>query len=238
VSAAPPALIVFGAGRMGRLLVELAAGSATSVLALVSRHRPSWYEGGAWRPDLPETPPGDCVVIDFSLPGGTRAAADWCGTHGLPLVSGTTGLEAADRASLEAAASRVPVLWSANFSQGITAAIRLAKTAAGMLGSLAEVDILDVHHLEKRDAPSGTALALGAATGHEYIDYESRREAGVVGEHRVRFKLPGESLEITHRASERAVFARGALVAAAWLVRQPPGLYGSGDWLAAGAGEA
>jgi 4-hydroxy-tetrahydrodipicolinate reductase len=173
------------------------------------------------------------AVVDFSLPGGTCIAAEWCEGQGVPLVSGTTGLGNADRNALDLAATRVPVLHAANFSVGVNIALELVSRAAELLGGAdAEaIRITEVHHAHKQDAPSGTALALAERLGDLDHEVTSRREGEVVGEHEVRFELPGESLTVAHSARDRAVFAHGALRAARWLAEQPAGRYTAIDWL-------
>jgi 4-hydroxy-tetrahydrodipicolinate reductase len=132
----------------------------------------------------------------------------------------------------------VPVLWSPNLSFGVNLLAELVGRAAQVVGRDVSVAIDDIHHRWKKDAPSGTALLFGAAIarcrdGDESgITYRSTREGEVIGEHRVRFALAGEEIELVHRAGERGIFARGALEAGRWLVRQPAGFYSAADWLA------
>jgi 4-hydroxy-tetrahydrodipicolinate reductase len=125
------------------------------------------------------------------------------------------------------------VLHAANFSVGVNVALELVARAAELLaGAQPEaVRITEVHHAQKRDAPSGTALALAERLAGLPYEVDSRREGDVVGDHAVRFELPGEILSIEHRATDRAVFAHGALRAAHWLSRQEPGRYTALDWL-------
>jgi 4-hydroxy-tetrahydrodipicolinate reductase len=170
------------------------------------------------------------------------------------LLSGTTGLTDEDIKALKTAAQRVPVLWAPNLSFGVALVASLVRQAAGALGASANITINDIHHQHKVDAPSGTALALATAVmegrserledlldperleslsnGDEgALTFSSVREGEVIGEHTVSFALPDEVIEITHKALERDVFAKGALKAGEWLVGQGPGYYSTGDWL-------
>ncbi len=194
-------------------------------------------------------PPLDAatVVIDFSTPAGLAAALDACLQARVPLVTGTTGLDAALEARLDAAAATIPLLRAANFSLGMALLTRLLRSAAAALPDW-DLEILEAHHARKQDAPSGTALALGqaaaaargvalaevAAIGRTTaagtrragsIGFVSVRAGDIVGEHTALLAGPGERLELTHRADDRAIFARGALSAAAWLAGRAPGLY-------------
>jgi 4-hydroxy-tetrahydrodipicolinate reductase len=191
------------------------------------------------------------VMIDFSLPAGTLAVAGACVERGIPLVVGTTGLEAEQRAALEAAADRIALLVSPNLSRAVNLLMRLAGEAARALGDSADVEILERHHHFKRDAPSGTALRLaeivGAAIGSSryahgrqgLVGERPRGEIGVhalrtgdnPGEHTVVFGLMGECLELSHRALNRDGFALGALDAAKFLAGKPPRLYTMADLL-------
>jgi 4-hydroxy-tetrahydrodipicolinate reductase len=110
-------------------------------------------------------------------------------------------------------------------SQGIAIISNLLRRVAGMLGPEFNAGIVETHHIHKKDAPSGTAIALREALGDDSIEIESRREGEVVGDHRVRFTSTGESIEIAHSVADRRIFAEGAVVAARWLIHKPPGLY-------------
>jgi 4-hydroxy-tetrahydrodipicolinate reductase len=194
---------------------------------------------------------GATVAIDFSVPQCVAANARACVAAKVPLLVGTTGFDAAVRAALESAAAVIPVLIAPNTSVGVNVVAHLVKLAARALAA-ADVEISEAHHRMKRDAPSGTALALGEvvarARGQEFKDVAvferhgglAPRRAGdigfavvragdIVGEHTVTFALAGERVEITHRATDRITFARGALRAAEWLAGRPPGLYAMDD---------
>ncbi len=231
MSAARPGLILLGAGRMGRLVHDAAAGAGYDLRAVVARHRPDWLDAALWREGMSAAPADAALLIDFSLPDGTLAAANWCAHNGVALLSGCTGLEASHEDALSRAAAVVPVLWAANFSPGVNLSLDLVARVAARAGSVQELTITDIHHAHKKDAPSGTALALGEASEPLQPRYESIREGEVVGEHRVRFQFAGETIEVTHRASDRGIFARGALEAGRWLLEQPAGRYSALDWL-------
>ncbi len=196
---------------------------------------------------------GARVAMDFSLPQCVADHARACAALKVPLLVGATGLDAATRAVLDATAAVIPVLIAANTSLGVAVVAHLVRLAAGALGG-ADVEISEAHHRQKRDAPSGTALALGevvasargrvlsdvavfdrhgqsAVRADDAIGFAVVRAGDIVGEHTVSFALPGERVEISHRAGDRAVFARGALRAAAWLAGRAPGLYGMHDVL-------
>jgi 4-hydroxy-tetrahydrodipicolinate reductase len=197
---------------------------------------------------------GAAVAADFSLPHCVAAHARECLAKRVPLLVGTTGFDAAARRALEAAALEIPVLIAPNTSLGVAVLTHLLGIAAGALGEGYEVEISEAHHRMKRDAPSGTALALGEAVARvrgqalEHLAVYDRhgsdavRPAGsigfsvlragdIVGEHTVLLAADGERLELAHRATDRMVFARGALKAARWLIGRPAGVYGMGDVL-------
>lgn len=215
-------------GRMGKSLIRLAAAdSRLEVVAAVSR--------SGQQSDDPAIPSfradaiGDCpafdVAVDFSLPDGFDRLLDACRQRGAALVSGTTGLEGRQMMHLAEASSDIPVLWASNFSLGVVVLHELVRKVAASLPDW-QVEIIETHHVHKLDAPSGTALTLGdvAAEGSgRKPAIESVREGEVVGEHRVRFSGLGETLELSHRASDRDIFARGALEAARRLAVQPAG---------------
>ncbi|MEJ2534752.1 MAG: dihydrodipicolinate reductase C-terminal domain-containing protein [Gammaproteobacteria bacterium] len=228
-----PRLLLHGAGRMGRLVHDHAGDFGFTVAAVVAPERPPWLEDARYASALDSVSAADGdVLVDFTLPAGLAAAAAWSGRHGKPLVSGTTGLGPEHERALDAAAERAPVLHAANFSLGVNTLLWLVSEASRLLGERAgAAAITDVHHRHKKDAPSGTALALRDALGARPCEIESRREGEVVGDHAVRFDLEGERLTLAHHAGDRAIFARGALQAARWLLDQPPGRYTSRDWL-------
>jgi 4-hydroxy-tetrahydrodipicolinate reductase len=196
---------------------------------------------------------GGSVAVEFSLGSAVAAHAQACAEAGVPLVVGTTGFDAAARAQLERAAHKIAVLLAPNTSVGVAVLSKLAAQAAEALGEGYDVEISEAHHRLKRDAPSGTALSLGEAVANARgrslsdvavyrhatsgprsagsIGFSVVRAGDIVGEHTVMFAAAGERVEITHRATDRMTFARGALRAAAWLLGRPPGLYGMQDVL-------
>lgn len=193
------------------------------------------------------------VVIDFSRAEAVAGTAAACAAGKVALMIGTTGLDAATQAALDGAALKIPVLVAANTSLALNVLLDLVQRTAGALPAGYDIEIFEAHHRHKLDAPSGTALALGdaAAAGRGErlprpvsltgaragarddggIGFSVVRGGDVVGEHDVRFLGAGEQLRLTHVATDRAVFASGAVAAAGWLVKQPPGRYGMADFL-------
>lgn len=218
-------LVLVGAGRMGQQILSLAGEYDFTVAAVVSRNQPAAMPGVTWFASLDELPQSPDLLIDFSRPAGTRAAVRWCQRHRVALLSGTTGLNEQEQARLQDLAEHVPVMWTANFSQGMQLCLELVQQAADRLQGQARVSVTDHHHAGKADAPSGSALALAAAGHAQAQDITSLREGDEVGRHEVVFTLQGEEVRISHAALERAIYARGALHAGQWLVRQPPGIY-------------
>ena len=231
-------VVIHGAGRMaGRVLANMPAFPGYELAGVVSRSRPTEGTEANWFQSLENLNGPVDLLIDFTLPGGTGAAARWCSSHGAAILSGTTGLDGEDFKALKDAALQVPVLWAPNLSQGIALLSALVRQTTRALGEQADISITDLHHVHKLDAPSGTALALSSVVMEELTvdadvpEISSVREGEIIGEHTVSFRLPEEEIEISHRAVSRDVFARGALRAGEWLVRQEAGYYATGDWL-------
>jgi 4-hydroxy-tetrahydrodipicolinate reductase len=197
---------------------------------------------------------GAQVAIDFTLPAASVRHASLGAGQRCAMVIGTTGHDAAQRAQLEAAAGKIPIVIAPNMSLGVNLLLKLAELAARALDEQYDIEIFEAHHRNKVDAPSGTALGLGrAAAGgrgrelEDVADYARHGQTGVrergrigfsvvrggdiVGEHRLIFAGPGEQVELAHTAQDRSGFARGALVAARWVVGRPPGLYSMLDVL-------
>lgn len=238
----PTRLLIHGAsGRMGETLLRLCRDAAVPggvVVAAVSRRVAQRVVDGVPRftvGELAGVPPFD-VAVDFSLPAGLAPLLALCEARGAGLVSGTTGLDDAQRQSIDALSRKVPVIWAANFSIGVAVLADLVARAAPALRGW-DCDIVEQHHVHKRDAPSGTALSLGAAaeSGGATVRHASLRAGDIVGEHTVQFATAGERIELIHRATSRDVFGRGALVAATRLHGRPPGLYALRDLLFAPA---
>lgn len=194
------------------------------------------------------------IVIDFTVPDATAAHAALAAENGVAMVVGTTGLEAAHMDALEAAAAKVCIVRAANMSVGVNLLLGLTEQTAKALGEDYDIEIVEMHHRHKVDAPSGTALALGEAAaagrGVDLADVSNRGRDGVTGErragdigfavlrggdvagdHTVVYAGDGERVELTHKASSRSVFARGAIRAALWTGDQAPGLYSMRDVL-------
>jgi 4-hydroxy-tetrahydrodipicolinate reductase len=202
------------------------------------------------------------AVIEFSTPEATVEHATLAAEHGTAHVVGTTGLSEREASRLHQAAERVPILWAPNMSLGVNVMLGLAEQVARALGPEAfDIEILEMHHRHKADAPSGTALALGEAaargrgisleqmavrtrdglTGPRQsgtIGFATLRGGDVVGDHTVVFAGAGERLELVHRAADRRIYARGALHAARWLAGRPSGLYRMADVLGLASKEA
>jgi 4-hydroxy-tetrahydrodipicolinate reductase len=201
------------------------------------------------------------VLIDFTRPAGTIAHAMVCAAAGVGMVVGTTGLDAAQKATLAEQAKKIPIVFAPNMSVGVNVLLELTELAAKRLGASFDIEIVEMHHRHKADAPSGTALALGEAaakgagvelgesavyarhgmTGERKartIGFASLRGGDVVGDHTVIFAGGGERIELTHRATSRQNFAAGALRAARFVAERrasgAAGLYGMRDVLAAG----
>src|SRR5688572_28642480 len=174
---APRRLLIHGAsGRMGRALLRLADGDARfTVVAAVSGQGRALPEAGAvpvFAVDALDALPAFDICIDFSLPTGFDRILALCEARGAAFLSGTTGLDEAQRAALDRAAARIPVLWASNFSLGVAVLADLVRRASAMLPQWS-CDIVESHHVHKQDAPSGTALTLGAATGRDAVHYAS-----------------------------------------------------------------
>ena len=233
----PIRVLIHGAsGRMGQALLRLCAEQADcQVVAAVTRKAPAQrvVDGVPFfaASELSGVPAFD-VAIDFSLPEAFDPLLGLCVTRGAALVSGTTGLDDTQRAALAGAATTIPLLWASNFSLGVAVLADLVERAAAALPGW-DCDVVEAHHTQKKDAPSGTALTLGeAAASHGVsVSYASLRAGDIVGEHTVQFTGLGERVELVHRATNRDIFARGALHAAVRLVGKPPASYRVRDLL-------
>ena len=194
------------------------------------------------------------AVIDFSFHSATLGVAKICAQHKKPLVIGTTGHQPEEKKQLTALANQIPVVWASNYSTGVNTLFWLTRKAAEILGPGFDLEVVEMHHRLKKDAPSGTATTLleilgdvrkvqldealrhgrkgivGERTAGE-IGIHALRGGDVVGDHTVIFAANGERVELTHKASSRETFANGALRAAQWVVQQKPGLYDMQDVL-------
>ncbi len=194
------------------------------------------------------------VLVDFSVPDGLSQRLDLCAEAGKPMLIGTTGLEPAHHLSIDAAARSIPLLQTGNTSLGVNMLAALVKEAAARLGDDWDIEIVEMHHRHKVDAPSGTALLLGEAAakgrginladhsergrdgqtgarGKGAIGFASLRGGSVAGDHHVILATDEERIELSHRAENRMIFARGAVKAALWLTGQKPGRYDMTDML-------
>ena len=203
---------------------------------------------------LAEVVDGIDVLIDFTVPAATLANVALCAQHGVAMVIGTTGFTPAQQAEIEAAAARIAVCKASNFSTGVNLCFQLLDMAARVLGDEVDIEVYEAHHRHKIDAPSGTALSMGevvaralgrdlakvavygregqtGARDRETIGFATVRAGDIVGDHTVTFAADGERVEITHKASSRMSFARGAVRAATWLAGQGPGYYDMQDVL-------
>ncbi|HYG67511.1 MAG TPA: 4-hydroxy-tetrahydrodipicolinate reductase, partial [Anaeromyxobacteraceae bacterium] len=195
--------------------------------------------------DLGKALAGADVVVDFTRPDASARNAELCAERRVPVVIGSTGFTAETRGRVEAVAKQIPVVLSPNMSVGMNVLFALVRQAATVLGEAFDVEILDIHHRKKRDAPSGTAVKLAEVAADALdremgssvayvrhgilgerppwqIGVQTLRGGDVVGDHTVFFLGEGERLELTHRATSREQFARGALRAAAWLPGRAP----------------
>ncbi len=241
-------------GRMGRALIEAAADRVdVRITAAVDRADASGVgtevlAGVRTSADVAAGLASCDVYVDFTTPSSTRAAAQLARASRRAAVIGTTGLGADDEAALSALAEVAPIVVAANFSLGVNLVLGLVRQAARILGPDWDAEVVEAHHRNKRDAPSGTALmiarAIAAGRGVDYDDVKRHTRDGdigprprgeigvatvrggdVIGEHVATFFGPAERVEIGHRASSRTIFAAGALRAAAWVVGRPPGRY-------------
>lgn len=230
---------IHGSGRMGKAISRAAVTlDDLLITATVAPEAPDWESVNPHYFSLDALPSLPALLIDFTLPAGTRKAAEWCAQNDVALLSGVTALPDEVKTALTTAAERVPVLWSPNLSLGVNLLSELARQAAVVLDPKTRVEIEDIHHQWKIDTPSGTALMLGDAitaqrgkAGAEII-YSSIREGENIGQHKITFFMAGEEFDLVHRAHDRSIYALGALAAGQWLVEQPAGLYSAADWLA------
>lgn len=261
-------IAIFGAnGRMGRVLIEAIEQSVNNKLTAASVRATSTLVGmdvgelaGIGKKglmvcaDLSAHIEQIEVLIDFTLPAALTDNLAFCVAHNKPIVIGTTGLNSEQKAALDSAAKHIPIVFAANYSVGVNLMLNLVRKAAAVMSDSADIEILETHHRFKKDAPSGTAMAIGEAiadeigrdlsecavygregeTGernHQTIGFATVRAGDVVGEHTALFADIGERLEITHKASSRLTFVKGAVKAASWIINKPAGLYDMQDVL-------
>ncbi len=259
--------ITGAAGRMGRALIESALatpgvsiGAAIEHLASPAVGRDAGEFIGRVRlgvtivSSLAEVMNNFDVLVDFTAPAATLIHVHACRKAGKPMVIGTTGLTPEQSAAVRDAARDIAIVHAPNMSIGVNLCFKLTELAAQIMGANSDIEIIEAHHNQKKDAPSGTALRLGEVvaaalesdlasravyaregqTGARKpgsIGFSSIRAGDIIGDHTVLFAAPGESIEITHRATSRGNFAAGALRAAQWIVTQKRGLYDMQDVL-------
>lgn len=174
---------------------------------------------------------GQCdAVVEFAFHEATVTTAKLCAAHKKALVIGTTGHSEAEQKQIREAIKTISCVWTGNFSTGVNTLYWITRKVAEITGKDWNIEISETHHTAKKDAPSGTAKNLREAIGRD-VPIHSLRIGDVVGDHTVTFGISGERLELTHRASSRDIFARGALHAAKWAAQQKPGLYTMQDVL-------
>lgn len=262
-----PIVVGGAAGRMGSRVVaclaeapDLRLAAALEAPSHPALGRDAGEQAGVARAGVPITADaravltGDRVLVEFSTPEATLEHLRLVAAAGGRAVIGTTGLTPAQRQEVESLAARAAILVAPNMSVGVTLALRLLAIMAKALGDDYDVEVTEIHHRWKKDAPSGTALAMAEAVARalgrdlaatavhgrqglpgerprKEIGIFSLRSGDVVGEHTVSFGAPGERLELTHRAHSRDTFARGALRAVRFVAGRPPGLYSMQDVL-------
>lgn len=257
--------IAGAAGRMGRNLV-LACSEADDIdltQAVEREHSPALGNDSGVLAGIAENgvvvsdsldPQAFDILIDFTHPDATALQLDFCRLHGKKMVIGTTGCDAALEQKIKEAGADIAIVYAPNMSIGVNLCLELLQIAAGVLGDSVDIEIIEAHHRNKVDAPSGTALKMGeviadtlgrdlancAVYGREgqtgvrergTIGFETIRAGDIVGEHTVLFAAEGERIEITHKASNRMTFAQGAIRACRWLDSQPAAVYGMRDVL-------
>ncbi|MBX6316932.1 4-hydroxy-tetrahydrodipicolinate reductase [Pigmentiphaga sp.] len=246
-------------GRMGRMLIEtvLAAPDLQLTVALDRAGSPALGRDAAEflgkasnvsiTDNLDALAEADCL-IDFTRPEATLAHLEACQRHGVKMVIGTTGFDAAGKAAIEAASQKVGIVFAPNMSVGVNVTLKLLDIAARILKDNYDVEVFEIHHKHKVDAPSGTALKMGETVAQAWdkplseiaewarhgetgarkpgtIGFSVARGGDVVGDHSVFFCGPGERIEITHRSASRVTYAEGSLRAARYLADKPTGLY-------------
>jgi 4-hydroxy-tetrahydrodipicolinate reductase len=261
-------IAIFGAnGRMGRVLIDAIEQSSNDNLVAATVRATSSFIGldvgeiaGIGKKgllvcaDLSTHIAQIEVLIDFTLPDALTQNLAFCVAHNKALIIGTTGLNTKQKLALDSAAKHIPIVFAANYSVGVNLMLNLVRKAAAVMAVTADIEIIETHHRFKKDAPSGTAMAIGEAiadeigrdlskcavygregeTGerdHQTIGFATVRAGDVVGEHTALFADIGERLEITHKASSRLTFAKGAVKAASWIIDKPAGLYDMQDVL-------
>lgn len=259
--------ITGAAGRMGKTLIEAVQEADGVTLSAAIEHPDSSVIGvdagelaGVGNLEVAvvdsiDAAPDFDVLIDFTAPAVTMANLAFCQQQGRRMVIGTTGLTDEQKAAINSAGSRISIVFAPNMSVGVNLSLKLLEVAAQVLGDTVDIEIIEAHHRNKVDAPSGTALRMGEVVaetlgrdlkecavygreGHtgvrdrQTIGFETIRAGDIVGEHTVMFVGNGERVEVTHKATSRMTFAGGAVRAAQWLSGKEAGLYDMQDVLA------
>lgn len=255
------------AGRMGRTILEVCNDTDGINIGAAIEHPQSSMlgmdacelaglgkQGTLIVPDIASVANDFDVLIDFTLPDATIANVDACRAAGKRMVIGTTGLNEEQKSAIQTASEDIAIMFAPNMSIGVNLCFKLAELAAQIIGEDTDIEIIEAHHNQKKDAPSGTAVRLGeiiadtlgrdlkecAVYGREgitgvrdakTIGFETIRAGDIVGDHTVMFASAGERVEITHKASSRKTFASGAVRAARWLMQKDNGLYDMQDVL-------
>ncbi len=258
--------VVGAGGRMGKTLIE-ACQDAENVELAAATERPGSSLLGTDAGELAglgrlqvqvveslDDAPAFEVLIDFTNPAASLAHVDFCRSRGCRMVIGTTGFSDEEKRHIEKAAQEIAIVMAPNMSVGVNLCLKLLETAARVLGDEVDIEVIEAHHRNKVDAPSGTALRMGEVVadtlgrdlascavygreGHtgprarKTIGFETIRAGDIVGEHTVMFAGEGERVEITHKASSRMTFAQGAVRAAKWLMGKQHGLFDMQDVL-------
>ncbi len=229
-------------GRMGQAIAAAAGGMNATISAAL--------DAGD---DVSAHLAGCDVIIDFSSHHATRALLELASAQRKPIIIGTTGHDAGEKAQLLSLAAKVPCVWAGNFSVGVNLLFALTRRATAVLGADYDTEVIEMHHRFKKDAPSGTAARLleiileerklsaealrhgrSGITGERQpteVGVHALRGGDVVGDHTVLYAALGERVELTHKASDRGIFARGAIRAAHWVVDRPAGVYDMQDVL-------
>ena len=244
-------IVIRGAcGKMGRMISEVISSRTDCAVMAGVDINPVKYSDFTMYKLLSELPEVPDAVIDFSRPNELDEMLAYCLTNGVPLVAATTGYTPEQVEKIKAASSKIPVFFTANMSLGINLLSELAKKAAAVLGDQFDVEIVERHHNQKVDAPSGTALmladAINAARGEKYsytydrhsvrrkrdpseIGIHSVRGGTIVGDHEIIFAGRDEVITLSHSAASKEVFATGAVNAAVFISAKAPGLYTMAD---------
>jgi 4-hydroxy-tetrahydrodipicolinate reductase len=252
---APVRVAIAGAsGRMGLALLEAAAQTEGVMLGAAVDLSASTWGGVSIGTDVRSALANSDVLIDFTRPAGTLDHVRECLAQKRAMVIGTTGFDTGQLAEIRKAAKKIPIVMAPNMSVGVTVALKLVEMASRALGPDYDIEVFEMHHRKKVDAPSGTALRLGEVaarardaslekdgvfsrhgmTGERKagsIGFSVARGGDIVGDHTVYFAGPGERIEITHRSSSRATYAQGAMRAARFVAGKPPRLYDMDDVL-------